>query len=438
MPEQRNINSLLANLGAAFKVPDLRKRLVFVIQMFAVYMVALHIPLPGIDRKAMENLFSGGLLGLLDVFSGGALRKYTILAMSITPYINASIIMQLLTVAIPQLEELQKEGEPGRKAISRYTRYLTVILAIFQAVAMNLMFRRMGILDVGFLQFFQIVVTLTAGTMFLMWMGEMITDKGIGNGVSLVIFAGIMARIPHDIVQTFRVVNTQGNWGGLIALTLIFVATVAGIVAITQGQRKIPIQHAKRVVGNKMYGGGSSFLPLKVNQAGVIPIIFAVSVVYLPAQIAQFAPVGPGKLRDFLDAMTGWFTPGGGGFPGFFATMLYALLVLFFTYFYTAVTFDVPKVSDDLRKYGSFIPGIRPGRPTADYLDKVMTRITLAGAVFLAIIALMQYYVPDWTGVTTFSLVGGTSLLIVVGVALETMMQIEAHLIMRHYEGFIK
>ncbi|HEX2999529.1 MAG TPA: preprotein translocase subunit SecY [Armatimonadota bacterium] len=429
---------MLTSLVSAFRVPDLRKRLMFVIQMFALYMVALHIPLPGIDRAKMEALFqSGGLMNLLDTFSGGALRKYTILAMSITPYINASIIMQLLTVAIPQLEELQKEGEPGRKQISRYTRYLTVILAIFQAIAMNLMFKRMGFLDVNFLQFVHIVVTLTAGTMFLMWMGEMITDRGIGNGVSLIIFVGIMARIPYDIMQTIRVVGTQRNFFGAIALLAIFIFTVAAIVAITQGQRKIPIQHAKRMVGNKMYGGGSSFLPLKVNQAGVIPIIFAVSVVYLPAQIAQFAPVS-GGLRTFADKIVPWFTPGAPGAPGIFATTAYALLVLFFTYFYTAVTFDVPKVSDDLRKYGSFIPGIRPGRPTADYLDKVMTRITLAGAVFLAVIALMQYYVPQWTGVTTFSLVGGTSLLIVVGVALETMQQIEAHLIMRHYEGFIR
>ncbi|MBI3946808.1 MAG: preprotein translocase subunit SecY [Armatimonadetes bacterium] len=430
---------MLASLVAAFRVPDLRKRLVFVIEMFALYMVALHIPLPGIDRDKMEALFQGGgLLGLLDTFSGGALRKYTILAMSITPYINASIIMQLLTVAIPHLEELQKEGEPGRKQISKYTRILTVILAVFQATALNLMLRNAGILTVSAPQFVQIVVTLTAGTMFLMWMGERITDKGIGNGVSLVIFVGIMARLPYDIINTVRFVGSSGRYTGALALFVIFLATVAAIVAITQGQRKIPIQHAKKVVGNKMYGGGSSFLPLKVNQAGVIPIIFAVSVVLLPAQIAQFAPVGAGRLQDFLRDVVLWFSPGGPGIPGFFATMLYAVLVLFFTYFYTAVTFDVPKVADDLRKYGSFIPGIRPGRPTADYLDRVMTRITLAGAVFLAVIALMQYYVPNWTGVTTFSLVGGTSLLIVVGVALETMQQIEAHLVMRHYEGFIK
>ncbi|MDH7570533.1 MAG: preprotein translocase subunit SecY, partial [Armatimonadota bacterium] len=409
MPEQRNLNTLLASLVAAFHVPDLRKRLTFVLGMFALYMVALHIPLPGIDRAKMNALFqSGGLLNLMDTFSGGALRKYTILAMSITPYINASIIMQLLTVAIPQLEALQKEGEPGRKQISKYTRYLTVVLALFQATAMNLMFKRMGFLEVSFIQFFQIVVTLTAGTMFLMWMGEMITDRGIGNGVSLVIFAGIMARLPWDLVRTIQFVQSSGRFMGALSLLVIFVATVAAIVAITQGQRKIPIQHAKRVVGNRMYGGGSSFLPLKVNQAGVIPIIFAVSVVYLPAQIAQFMPVGEGWWRDKLDALVPWFSPGAPGIPGVFATTLYALLVLFFTYFYTAVTFDVPKVSDDLRKYGSFIPGIRPGRPTADYLDKVMTRITLAGAIFLAVIALMQYYVPNWTGVTTFSLVGGT------------------------------
>lgn len=425
---------MLASLIAAFKLPDLRKRILFVFAMFGVFVVGLHIPVPGIDRAAMAKLFeSGGLFGMLDVFSGGALKKYTIFAMGIAPYINASIIMQLLTIAVPSLEALAKEGEHGRKKISQYTRYLTGILAAFQAIGMNKYLMSAGVLDVNAMTFIQIVLTLTAGTAFLMWVGEQITDKGIGNGVSMIIFAGIVASLPPQIYNTWDAMH--GHAYSLVRVAgvgILFLATVVGIVIIQKAQRKIPIQHVKRVVGHKVYGGSTSFLPLRVNSAGVIPIIFAISLQLLPQTIAPFA--GTGRFGQFFQSFARWSNPGDNAV----AALFYAGLIIFFTYFYTAVTFNVSEVADNLKKYGSFIPGIRPGKPTLEFLDRVMSRITLAGAVFLASIALMQYWSPAITGVQTFYLVGGTSLLIVVGVALETMQAIETHLLMRHYEGFIK
>ena len=426
---------MLASIIAAFKLPDLRKRILFVFGMFAVFVVGLHIPVPGIDREAMARLVEqGALLGLMDVFSGGALRKFTIFAMGIAPYINASIIMQLLTVAIPSLEALAKEGEHGRKKISQYTRYLTVVLAAAQAFGTNTILQRYGVLEATPFLKVQIIITLTAGTAFLMWVGEQITDKGIGNGVSIVIFTGIVASLPYQMQQTvsFAVAGAIKAHNLLLA-ALLFLGTIVGIVAIQQAQRKIPIQHVKRVVGTKIYGGTTSFLPLRVNSAGVIPIIFAISIQLFPLTIAQFIGTGSGfrqVVKDIADACQ----PG----RSVWAALIYAAFIIFFTYFYTAVTFNVPEVADNLKKYGSFIPGIRPGKPTLEYLDRVMSRITLAGAIFLALIALMQYWAPYITKVETFSLVGGTSLLIVVGVALETMQAVEAHLLMRHYEGFIK
>jgi len=424
---------LLASIIAAFKLPDLRKRILFVFWIFGVFVIGLHIPVPGIDREQMAELFRRtDLLGLIDVFSGGALKKYTILAMGIAPYINASIIMQLLTIAVPSLEQLAKEGEHGRKKIAQYTRYLTVVLAAMQAAGMNSMLVRMGILTATPWHFIQIVVTLTAGTAFLMWLGEQIQDKGIGNGVSMMIFVGIVASLPPQIKNTIDLVR-----GGaydvvkVIFMALIFLATVVGIVAVQQAQRKIPIQHVKRVVGNKVYGGATSYMPLRVNSAGVIPIIFAISIQMFPGTIAQFA--GSGKFGTAIQNFAKSFSP---GTP--IGAVVYAILIIFFTYFYTAVQFNVPEVAENLKKYGSFIPGIRPGKPTLEYLDRVMSRITLGGAVFLCIIALLQYWSPRITGVTSFYLVGGTSLLIVVGVALETVQAMEAQLLMRHYEGFIR
>lgn len=424
---------MIASLMAAFRIPDLKKRITFLFFMFFVYVIGLHISAPGVDTEILKaRLGSGGLFDMFDAFTGGAFKKYTIFAMGIMPYINASIIMQLLTIAIPQLEAMQKEGEAGQRKIRLYTRWLTGILALFQAFGMTQMLKVAGIQGTIW-NTLQISIVLVAGTSFLMWMGEQITDKGIGNGVSIIIFAGIVAYLPSQIQKTIVVEGiTNRNWMGVILMGILFVLTVAFIVAITQAQRKIPIQHVKRVVGNKMVGGQSSFLPLKINSAGVIPIIFAVSIMYFPMTIANIVTAGDTTSKFYMFASG--FAPGN----SWWGSLIYAAMIIFFTYFYTAVTFNVKDVSDNLKKWGSFVPGIRPGKPTQDYLDRIMTRITLSGAIFLAIIALMQYYIPQWVGINTFTLIGGTSLLIVVGVALETMQAIESHLLMRHYEGFIK
>jgi len=433
----------LANMAAAFRIPDLRKRIFFVLLMFGVFVVGLHIPIPHVNRKAMESLVAGGaLLGLFDVFSGGAFRRFSILAMSITPYINASIIFQLLGVAVPSIARLAKEGESGRKKISQYTRYLTVALAVLQAsgICWMLAYRTQPrIIEAQGLGLLPIIITLTAGTCFLMWMGEQITDKGIGNGVSLVIFCGILVRLPMDIQATFEGLRA-GTFGlfNVSLLLAIWVGTIALITFIQQGSRKIPVQHARRVIGNRIYGGSSTNLPIRVNTAGVIPIIFAISIALLPSQILQFlGPAMEERSAEWaarLGSLANLLSPGANAW----STAGYFLLVVFFTYFYTAVTFNVSDVADSLKRSGGFIPGIRPGKPTEEFLDRVLTRITLAGAVFLGFIAILQYHVNDITRVTSFTLVGGTSLLILVGVALETMQQIEAHLIMRQYEGFIK
>ena len=423
---------MLASVMAAFRIPDLKKRITFLFGMFFVYVIGLHISVPGVDTAIIEKNLSGGLFDVLNAFTGGAFKKYTIFAMGIMPYINASIIMQLLTIAVPQLEQLQKEGAAGQKKIRLYTRWLTGVMAFVQAWGTTAMLKQLGAVQGNPWDIAQIVITLVAGTSFLMWLGEQISDKGIGNGVSIIIFAGIVAYLPFQVLQTFEVIKTNRDWVAGITFIVLFVATVAFVVAITQAQRKIPIQHVKRIVGNKMVGGQSSFLPLKVNSAGVIPIIFAVSIVNFPWTIASFATHG--NKEHWFSVFAQNIMPG----TTWYGSLIYALMIIFFTYFYTAVTFNVKDVSDNLKKWGSFIPGIRPGKPTQEYLDKIMTRITLSGAIFLSIIALLQYYVPQWTGIQTFSLIGGTSLLIVVGVALETMQAIESQLLMRHYEGFIK
>ncbi|MEN6520839.1 MAG: preprotein translocase subunit SecY [Armatimonadota bacterium] len=427
---------MLTSILAAFKVPDLKKRILFVFGMFAIFVVGVHIPV-GVDSTALRDLAErGGMLGLIDVFTGGAFKKFSIFALGIIPYINASIIMQLLTMAIPQLADLQKEGEPGQKKIRLWTRWMTGALSILQAAGMAAWLNKAagGGAIVG-VQWAQVILTLAAGTAFLMWLGEMITDRGIGNGVSLIIFAGIVAMLPFQMQTVWEQLKAGViGWHNAIALIAVFVITIMAIVAVTQAQRKIPIQHVKRVVGNKMYGGQSSYLPLRVNSAGVIPIIFAISLLMFPQTIAQFLPATGTGVISFLRNAADVLSPG----SHIVGSLVYAALIIFFTYFYTAITFNVPEVADNLKKWGSFIPGIRPGKPTMEYLDKVMTRITLAGAIFLAVIALAQYYLPVWVGVTGFTLLGGTSLLIVVGVALETMQAIEAQLTMRHYEGFIK
>ncbi len=441
-PPRSSSTPFVEAMIAAWAIPELRRRLMFVFAMFGVYIVGLHIPLPGVNHVALSNYFNnrggGGILNLVDVFSGGALKGFTVFAMGIIPYINASIIMQLLTFAIPQWQELAKEGESGRKRIAQYTRYLTVGLAIVQAIGLSVLFRSQGIIAQTYpFLIVQIVLTLVAGSMFLVWLGEMITEKGIGNGVSLIIFCGIMVRLPSQIGNVGQSVaaGSVAPWQVLV-LVVAFFATVIGIIFVTLGQRKIPIQHVRKIVGNKMTQGGASYLPFRVASAGVIPIIFALSIQLLPLTFLQFiAPTSPlhEKLQNLANAMS----PGKNPLTG----LVYAVIIVFFTYFYTAVTMNVEQIADDLKKYGSFIPGIRPGKNTQDYLDKVMTRITLAGALFLAFIALLQYWIPAITntgGAGGFTLVGGTSLLIVVGVALETMQAIEAQLLMRNYEGFIK
>ncbi len=429
---------------SAWAIPELRRRLLFVFAMFGVYIVGLHIPLPGVNHDALRSYFSrggangGGILNLVDVFSGGALKGFTIFAMGIIPYINASIIMQLLTFAIPQWQEEAKEGESGRRRIAQRTRYLTVLLAIIQAVGLTLLFRSQHILSENNpLLVVQIVLTLTAGTAFLMWLGELITDKGIGNGVSLIIFCGIMVRLPSQIgnVGQSVIAGSVQPWQ-VVVLVVAFFATVIGIIFVTLGQRKIPIQHVRKIVGNKMSQGGTSYLPFRVASAGVIPIIFALSIQLLPLTLMQLFPTNQ-RIHDELQRVADWMSPGKNPVTG----LVYAAIIVFFTYFYTAVTMNVEQIADDLKKYGSFIPGIRPGKATLEYLDKVMTRITLAGALFLALIALLQYWIPALTntgGANGFTLVGGTSLLIVVGVALDTMQAIEAQLLMRNYEGFIR
>jgi preprotein translocase subunit SecY len=357
----------------------------------------------------------------------------TLFAMGITPYINASIIMQMMTIAIPQLEAMSKEGESGRKRIAKITRYLTIVLGVFQAAGFSMTFRDAG---TGWFGTFQMMLIMTAGTCFLLWLGEQVTEKGIGNGVSLVIFAGIMTSMPYQL-NMIRQSASEGLitlWQVLFFVAL-FVATVLGIVYVTQGTRRIPIQHAKRVIGMKQMGGQSSFLPIKVVTAGVIPIIFAISILLFPAQILATLGQKNQGFWGFLQNVANYMTP---SYDNVIGLALYAILIVLFTYFYTSVIMNVNDMADNLKKHGNYIPGIRPGKPTFEYLDRVISRITLAGAIALAAIALIQYIGPALTGVTSFTLIGGTSLLIVVGVAIETMQAIEAQLLMRNYEGFIK
>jgi preprotein translocase subunit SecY len=438
----------LAALAQALRLPDVRQRIFFVMMMFAVYAACAHVPLPGVNIEALGRLFQGGnVFELFNTFVGGSLKRFSVLALGIMPYINASIIMQLLVMAIPQLEQLQKEGEYGQKKINAWTKYMTVGLSILQAAGMVGWFRQSGAFPGGPTEAIFAIIMMSAGTSFLMWLGDMITDKGIGQGISLIIFVGIMTSIPQQVAQT-AILFKGGEIGlaNILFLILIFLATIYGIVKVQQAQRKIPVQYAKRVKGNKVWGGQTTFLPLRVNQAGVIPIIFAISVALFPATIAQFLQndkfvngvssllhVSTDSIHNAISAMVDFTSPGHNGF----ASLLYFVLVVIFTYFYTAVTFNPEQIADNLQKNGGAIPGIRPGERTRDYLDKILYRITLAGALFLGVVALMQYYVGDITGVRTFGLVGGTSLLIVVGVALDTMQQVEAQLLMRHYKGFL-
>ena len=416
--------SALDNL---LKATELRKKVLFTLAMFIVFRAGTQIPVPGVNAAMIERLFtSGNLFGLLDLFSGGALSKFSIFAMSITPYINASIITQLLTVVIPTLEEWSKEGAEGAKKINKINRYAAVGLGAIQAIGMAYGLRA-AVNNPDFFSFAMIVITLTAGSLLLMWIGEQITAKGIGNGISLIIFAGIISRLPNGLAVIGRYLQAGTiNVFNVLIFAVLAVLMVMFVVAITVAYRKVPVQYAKRIVGRKMYGGHTTYIPLKVNQAGVMPIIFASSVLMFPVTIAQFIKI---PWIQIVAGYLAWGTP--------LQTSLYILLILFFTYFYTAVSLNIPDMSDNIKKYGGFIPGLRPGKPTTDYLDKVMNRITLAGAVFLAFIAIMPNMIVWLTGISGVYF-GGTALLIVVGVALDTMKQVESMTLMRHYQGFMK
>jgi preprotein translocase subunit SecY len=425
---------VLGALTDSLKAPDLRNKILFTLGMLVVFRFLAHVPLPGVDQAQLSTVLQNNqLLSLLDLFSGGGLARFSVVALGVNPYINASIIMTLLNQTIPALERLSKEGEYGRNRINQYTRILCVPMAVLQGIGVSVFMQRSGVIpEFGFRDLgltLSILATLTSGTLLLMWLGELISEKGIGNGISFIIFAGIVGRLPTTVAQT---VEVQENLAILILYALIGVSVIAAIVFIQEGQRRIPVQYAKRVRGTRMYSGGSTHIPLRVNSAGVIPIIFAISILLLPSQVAQyFTNSETDWLRDLSTATVATFQ------NAFVYNSLYFLLTVAFTFFYTAFTFIPNDVADNIKRYGGFIPGIRPGRPTAEFLGRVVTRITIAGALFLGIVAVMPTVVGDVTGVQTLRL-GGTSILIVVGVVVETMKQLEAQLLMRSYEGFIR
>jgi preprotein translocase subunit SecY len=422
---------LIGSIGNIAKIPELKRRIIFTLLMLLVYRLGVHIPTPGINTAVLKDFFgkyAQTLFGVIDMFTGGALENFSVFSLGIMPYISASIILQLLTVVVPHLERLSKEGEAGRKKITQYTRYGTVVLSLVQGMGISIGLAQTE--NMVYINKFSFVIlsmiTLTAGTAFIMWLGEQITEHGIGNGISLIIFAGIVARMPSALGSTVQLVQT-GDMGFLVLLLLlaIMVAVIALIVFVERGQRRIPVQYAKRVVGRRVYGGQSTHLPLKVNTAGVIPPIFASSLIIFPATIAQFLHVG------VITSITEWLHPGTGVYE-----LFYIGLIVFFCYFYTAVTFNPVDVADNMKKYGGYIPGIRPGKKTAQYIDKVLTRITLGGAIYVsAVCVLPSILIHRFNAPFYF---GGTSLLIVVGVALDTLTQIETHMIQRHYEGFIR
>ncbi len=424
---------MIKTIAHAWKIVEIRKKIIFTLLMLAVFRLGSNIPVPGMDRAVLADVFSGdtGLFGLFDLFSGGAFSNFTIFALSITPYITASIILQLLTIAVPSLERLAKEGEEGKKKIAQFTRYLTVILAFVQAIGLAVGLFRQALISTDFFSISVIVLTLSAGTAFLMWLGEQINENGIGNGISLIIFAGIVSRMPSAIHTTW--VKLQAGEVSVITIIIFILfamVVVVGIIEIQQGQRRIPVQYAKRVVGRKMYGGQSTHIPLKVNQAGVIPVIFSLSLLQFPLTLTYFTPNS-----GFSEWVSKWLSPSGD--PGVWIYMFFnVILIMFFTYFYTAVTFNPADVANNMKANGGFIPGIRPGRSTVEYLTKVLTRVTFVGAVFLAVIAVIPTLIGQFTNLDVRF--GGTSLLIAVGVALDTMKQLENQMVMRNYQGFLK
>jgi len=424
---------LIKALGNVFKVEELRNRVLFVLAIMVVYRIGAHIPVPGVDVAAIQEFLfagageAGGVFDFLDMFAGGALSNFSVFALSITPYITASIILQLLTVVSPRLEELQRQGREGRKKIAQYTRYLTVLLALIQSVGITMYILQFGAVpNPNAFDIIVIVVSLTAGTTVLMWLGEQINEYGIGNGISILIFTSIIARFPYEIIETWTLFQAGAlTVFNLILFGILAVIITAGIVYVQEGERRIPVQYSKRIVGRKVYGGKSTHIPMKVNQAGVMPVIFASSVLLFPGVVAQVIPF------DWAQGMADLIRPGSNLY-----IVLYGMLTFFFTYFYTAITFNPEEVADNMKKYGGFIPGIRPGQATVKYLDKILVRVTLVGALFLSAVALLPFAMGPLTGVEIHW--GGTSLLIMIGVALQTMQQIESHLLMRHYEGFME
>jgi len=430
------MNKLFEAFANIFRVPDLRKRLLFALGLLAVYRLGGHIPTPGINITRWEEFFNsnaGSIFGFFDLFAGGNIRRLTVFALGIMPYITASIILQLLTVVILALERLAKEGEAGRKKITQYTRYGTVVLSLVQSLGIAYGLEGMrsptGLSIVptpGWGFRLLTMITLTAGTALIMWLGEQISEKGIGNGISLIIFAGIVVRLPSAITASYTLITTgELKLFVFAAIIAVMVGVTAAVVLMQEGQRKIPVQYAKRVVGRRVYGGQSTHIPLRINTAGVIPVIFASSLILFPATLTRFMPYG--WMQSVADALS----------PGRFTyTMLYMGLIVFFAYFYTAIVFNPIDLADNMKKYGGFIPGVRPGKKTAEYIDHVLTRITLPGALFLALISVLPDLLIRWFNVPFYF--GGTSLLIVVGVALDTVRQMESHLLMRNYEGFLK
>ncbi|MBW2335217.1 MAG: preprotein translocase subunit SecY [Deltaproteobacteria bacterium] len=419
-----------------FKIPELKKRILFTLALLIVYRIGVHVPVPGIDSIALSSFFKqaeGTIFGIFNMFSGGAFERLSVFALGIMPYISASIILQLLTVVIPHLEQLKKEGEQGRKKITQYTRYGTVVLSIIQGFGISVGLESMSapdgspiVLLPGWAFRLMTVITLTAGTAFIMWLGEQITERGVGNGISLIIFAGIVVRLPVASVNTVRLLST-GEMGifAILILVVLMVAVVGFIIFVEQGQRRIPVQYAKRVVGRRMYGGQSTHLPLKINTSGVIPPIFASSIIMFPATIGSFVKV------EWIQSATAAMQPGNAVYE-----LLFVGFIFFFCYFYTAVTFNPVDVADNMKKAGGYIPGIRPGKRTADYIDKVLTRITLGGAIYVSTVCVLPSILITKFNVPFYF--GGTALLIVVGVAIDTVAQMESHMISRHYEGFLK
>ena len=433
---------MIKSIQSIFRIPDLKKRILFTLSILIVYRIGGHIPVPGINGKVLftffEQMGGGGIFSLYDMFAGGALKQATVFALGIMPYISASIILQLLGAVVPYFQKLQKEGEEGRKKITQITRYGTVLISALQAYGLAVFLEsiepvngQMVVPDPGMMFKIFTMFTMASGCVLIMWLGEQITERGIGNGISLIIFIGIIAQLPNALATEIDQV-IGGNRAVLMEVFLLalMVVTIAAVVLLTQGTRKIPVQYAKRVVGRKIYGGQATHIPLRVNTAGVMPIIFAQALMFIPNTIKTFFPSS-----DFVSTVASYFE-----YTSWVYWLFYGGMIVFFTYFYTAIAFNPVDVADNMKKSGGFIPGVRPGKRTSEFIDNILTRITLPGSIFLAIVAIFPYFIIKFTNVSfTFAtFFGGTSLLIIVGVALDTMQQIESHLLMRHYDGFLK